>query len=421
MMDQRGSADTTDMSGQGIFGQYRTWFLIGLLNLLAAGIIGTLLRAMYITELSFVRFRPWLHGHSHTALLGWLFLGIVIALLHDGGNGPLTKRIRNLLIAAQIAVLVMLFSFPVQGYGAVSISASFIHMMIAYVLCAILWKSSRGWPKRGSRALTRWAIGFFVLSTLGVWAIAPINALGMRGDEIYYWSVQWFLHMQFNGWFWFAAMALGVRWAERQNIPIEMDRSTLYLWVLSAILTYALAIAWSEPHPAVFALVSIGVVVQLWAAWRTLKLIRPLRSQAHGKFSKMGRWLVGIALISMALKVLVQGAVAIPAVATMAFTIRHYVMGFIHMNTLGTMTMFVLAYALLHKWFEARGVLVKWGVLLMIIGIISSELLLFLQGTFFWAGWGLITGHYWHIFLASALIPLGVLMVIAGEMIPRRA
>ncbi len=38
--------------------------------------------------------------------------------------------------------------------------------------------------------------------------------------EWYYWSIQWFLHFQFNGWFWFAAMAIGSRWAEQHGVDV---------------------------------------------------------------------------------------------------------------------------------------------------------------------------------------------------------
>ena len=415
-----GTARTTEVSGDGPI-SFRSWFLIGLVDLLAAGIIGVLLRAMYITEIPFIQFRPWLHGHSHTALLGWLFIGVVIALLHDGGHRQLFRTAHLLLIGIQLSVLVMLISFPIQSYGPVSISAASIHMLLAYVLVVILWRASAEWPKQGSRPLVRWAIVFFGLSTAGVWAIGPIMALGFQGKEIYYWSVQFFLHFQFNGWFWFAAMALGVRWAERQGIPFLLDRLTLALWILAAVLTYALAIAWSEPHPAVFAVVSIGVLLQLWAAWRTLAVLRSIRKQAHRQVPAWGRWLVGVALVSMAMKVLVQGAVAVPAIATMAFTIRHYVMGFIHMNTLGTMTMLLLAYAVMYGWCEARQPLARWGIRAVITGIIASEVLLFLQGTFFWLGWGLIPGHYWHLFLASALIPIGVGLILVQTLIRDRS
>jgi hypothetical protein len=397
----------------------RRWFRVALLDLFLAGIIGALLRAMFIWEIPFVRFRPWLHGHSHAAMLGWLFIGIVVVMIHDGGRGGLNKKIRWLLIGLQTAVIGMLLSFPVQGYGPVSITASSIHMVLAYVMLVILWRRAQEWPKGGSRALTRWSIAMFFLSTLGVWAIGPIIATGHQSHEIYYWSIQWFLHFQFNGWFWFAAIAMGVRWAERQGFNIRLDGLTLALWIISAVFTYALAIAWSEPLPAVFATVSVGVLLQVWAAVRTLRILLRLREKAEERFPLWGKILVGVALVSMALKVIVQAAVAIPEVAIIGFTLRQYVIGFIHLNTLATMTTLLLAYAILQKWWDTSRPLVRAGLWLLLVGIVASELLLFGQGTMIWAGMGFMSGHYWHLFLASALMPVGVGLFLLARQHPK--
>lgn len=393
----------------------RAWFRIALINLFLAALLGATLRSIYLWELPFLRFRPFLHAHSHVALLGWLFMGVVLCFLHDGGNGIVSKRLRWLLIAMQTSVIAMLIAFPVESYGPFSITASSAFLLLAYPLLYMVWGTSRSWPREGSGRLTRWAIAFFVISTVGTWALPVIMAAGNQGKEIYYWSVQLFLHFQFNGWFWFAAMAIGARWAERNGFDMRIDRLTLSLWVLSAVFTYALAIAWSEPHPVVFATVSAAVALQAWAAARTLRILLRLRDLAYTRFSKWARILIGIALVSMAMKVLVQAAVAVPYVAVMSLTVRHLVMGFIHMNTLGIMTALLLAYAITNGWLDARRTLARIGLLLLITGIIGSELLLFAQGTFFWAGCGMMQGHYWHLFIASVLMPLGAgLLVYSG-------
>lgn len=390
----------------------KRWYLIAFSNLLIAAIMGALLRAQFLGEIPFVRFRPWMHAHSHVAMLGWLFTGIVVVLTHDGGRGTLSRGMQRMLVVLQVAVVGMLLSFPMQGYGAVSISASTLHMVVSYFVLALLWRQSLAWPREGSGRLTRWSIILYFLSTLGVWAMAPLIATGNQGKEIYYWAVQFYLHFQFNGWFWFAALALGVRWAERQGFPLRIDRLTLGLWIASAVLTYALAIAWSEPHPAVFATVSAGVLLQAWAAMRSLRILKRLQRRAHEQFPTWGKVLVGVALVGMGMKVLVQAAVAMPSVAVMAFTLRSYVMGFVHLNTLAIMTTLLLVYALLQGWLPVRSLAVKAGVALLTGGIILSELLLFVQGTFFWVGWGLIKGHYLHMVLASALMPLGVALLL---------
>lgn len=391
----------------------RAWFRIALANLLLAALIGALLRSLYLWEVPGVRFRPYLHAHSHVALLGWLFIGIVLCLLHDGGAGALTKGARALLLALQAFVLGMFIAFPIQGYGPASIAFSSLHLLLSYPLLALVWGASRAWPKEGSGRLARWAIVFFAISTIGTWALPVIIATGNQGKEIYFWSVQFFLHFQFNGWFWFAAMALGARWAERNGFQLRIDAFTLGLWIASALLTYALAIAWSEPHSAVFATVSVAVALQAWAAGRTLRILVRLRHRAHARFTRWARILIGIALVSMAMKVLVQAAVAVPQVAVMSLTVRHLVMGFIHMNTLGTMTVLLLAYAITQGWCDPGRPTAHAGLALLTTGIISSELLLFAQGASFWAGWGMMPGHYWHLFIASALMPAGTALLLA--------
>ncbi|MCB0794670.1 MAG: hypothetical protein KDB88_08025, partial [Flavobacteriales bacterium] len=137
---------------------FRTWYVIAMIDFLAAATIGVLLRSMYLVELPFIQFRPWLHGHAHTALLGWLFIGTAVILIHDGGQGRLSRRTSALLWIIQMAVLVMAISFPMQGYGALSIGASLIHVLCSCALLAMVWKASAGWPVSGSRALLRTAI-----------------------------------------------------------------------------------------------------------------------------------------------------------------------------------------------------------------------------------------------------------------------
>ena len=99
----------------------------------------------------------------------------------------------------------------------------------------------------------------------------------------------------------------------------------------------------------------------------------------------------------------------------MALTLRNYVIGFIHLNTLGSISALLFAHALMRGWFDDRQPLVRGGLLLFITGYACSELLLFTQGTLFWFGSGLLPGYYWALFSASALLPVGVgLLLIAG-------
>ena len=390
----------------------RPWFIVALFNLCIASIIGCVLRSIYIVEIPHVNFKPLLHAHSHVAMLGWIFMALMVFLLEDADRADKRKGHRLLLLIVQVAVVGMLVSFPVQSYGPVSIAFTTLHMLISYVLAVFAWKGTRHWVPGGSRRLVRIAIWMMVLSTVGVWSIGPLLASGLFGTEWYYWSIQFFLHFQFNGWFWFAALALWSRWAETHGADEPLDPFTIRLWLVSAVLTFALAIAWSERHWYIVAINSVGVLMQLWAGWRTANSIRRVQANLFDKAPLWAWRCVTYALIGMALKVLMQAAVSVPQMADMALTIRNYVIGFIHLNMLGAISMMLFAMALLRGWFVSTDRLVRIGLSLFTSGVLLSEAALFLQGTFFWVGWGMIPGYYWIQLLTSIPMPLGVVALL---------
>lgn len=384
------------------------WFNIALLNFGIAAVVGCVLRAIYIWEIPFVRFKALLNAHSHMAMLGWAFIAMVVFMLREETGKEPSRTGFWLLTAAQVAVVGMLLGFPVQSYGAFTISVSVLHMLAGYALGILVWRATRRWQRNGSRALVRMAVVLMFVSTLGVWAMGPIISGGGFGTELYYWSIQFYLHFQLNGWFWFGGLALWSRWAERHGARHVLDRFTIRLWLASVIFTFALAIAWSEHHWTVYLANSVGVVLQLWAGWRTARAI--LHAQ-KGMFDKAPLWAwrcVTYSLVGMGLKVLMQAAVAIPQVAVMAFTVRNFVAGFIHLNTLGAISMMLFAMALLQGWFESRSFTARLGLSLFTSGFLLSESVLFLQGLFFWLGWGMIPGYYGIILGVSILLPLGI-------------
>lgn len=389
----------------------RRHFLIALGFLACAAIIGASLRLIYVVDMPWLLFKPWLHAHSHVAMLGWVFPALLIALLGQDDRKP-PRGFLGWLTASQIMVAGMLVSFPLQGYDTFSITFSILQILISYGLVGIVWVSTAHWPKTGSRRLVRLAIIMQLVSTLGVWAMGPIMTSGLAGTEWYYWSIQWFLHFQFNGWFWFAAMAIGSRWAERHGVDVRLDGFTTALWVVSAVFTYALAIAWSERLPLVLAINTAGVALQFWAAWRTLMAMRRARVPALVKTTRWMRILIGVMLISMAAKVAAQTAVSVPVVASMALTLRNYVIGFIHLNTLGAITALLFAHALMRGWFNERRASVRFAILLFAAGFAFSEILLFLQGTLFWAGLGMMPGYYATLFCISLMLPMGVGLLV---------
>ena len=396
----------------------KVWFRIALINFFIAAVMGAILRYAFVEEISWLKFRYFLHGHSHVAMLGWLYLGLYALLVHSflpevRQHSPFY---RNNFIVAQASVVGMLIAFPIQGYGAWSIVFSTLHGLASYFFAYRFWKDMIKDGKASSR-FVRTALLFMIFSTLALWAMPPIMLGGLQGKAIYYMTVQFYLHFQFNGWFIFAVLALFFKLLENHGISVATRPIFRFFWLLTVatLFTYALAVAWAEPLPAVFAINSLGVGLQLAALAFFAAIVMRSHQKIQEQLSGWGLLLIKIAFACFALTVLVQTAVIIPYIATVAYTIRNFVIGFIHLILLGIITQFVLGYGILNNLLSIRSSFTRMGLLLLLAGFFGSELLLFLQGTLFWAALGFVPFYYEGLFCISALIPVGILMILLGR------
>lgn len=396
----------------------RRWIIIAFVNFLIAASIGVLLRFAFVEEVSWLHFKNFLHAHSHVAMLGWVYMAL-FALLTTAfiPSSKVNQRAYNALFwATQASVVGMLISFPLQGYGSISIAFSCLHIICSYVFVAWLWT---GLTKQKSFAhlLLKTAIVFMLISTVAIWAMGPMMATSLKGSSFYYMAVQFYLHFQFNGWFLFGALALLFKVLEEHKVLIKHKEQFVFygLLIVASLLTYALALAWASPETSIFLANSLGVIVQLSALVMLVRLLRPHFETIKKIFSTTAFRLLMIAAVSFAGKVCIQALVVVPYIAEAAYTIRNYVIGFIHLVLLGAISFSLFAFATKYQLLQTQDVRARWGIILVVIGFVSSELLLFLQGTMLWATLGFLPYYYECLFGVSALLPLGILVFIIGQ------
>lgn len=391
------------------------WLRVALVNFLLAASIGALLRFAFVEEVSWMKFRNFLHAHSHVAMLGWVYMTLFALLIHVflPEDRKKLSSYNTLFWVTQFSVFGMLVSFPLEGYGFVSITFSAVHIVCSYVFTLRFY---RDLPRSTafSTRLVKTALIFMVISTIGVWSMGPIMAFHLRGSALYYMAVQFYLHFQFNGWFLFAVLALFFRLLENRNVqlPLGRMRSFYIMLVIANVLTYALAVAWSQPLLSIFMINGTGVIVQLVALYLFIQLIWPIRAEVLNPLSTLEGWLIKISFLSFACKVIIQASVVIPLVAEAAYTIRNYVIGFVHLILLGAISFFLFVLILHQKQLTVQVRTSQWGIGLMIAGFLLSELLLFLQGTMLWGAKGFLPYYYEMLFVSSLLIPLGILVFL---------
>lgn len=392
----------------------KAWILCCFFNFLIACVFGLLMRFMYLFPLDFLNYSFLLHAHSHVAMLGWVYLIVYVLVVHffipkEKSQKPIYNR---LFWLTEFSVIGMMIAFPIQGYALFSIIFSTMHILLSYVFCRLVWKDiSR--DKSPSQRLLLVSILFMILSTFGVWCLGPaVSTLGKQ-SAFYQIAIQFFLHFQFNGWFILAILALFLK--QFQNKIDEVKFMKFYfLIIVSALLTVTFSMRWFIENDILSYINVLGVLIQLGAFIYFYKMLKSQMNYLKSTLDKTAKMVYGLALCSLFLKVGIQLLTIFPNLAEVSHQIRNFVIGFIHLTTLGIITGFLFGILLQNKMLSANSEILKIGVKCFILGYILTEVLLFLQGWFFYFGEGTIPGYFQSILIFSILLVLGLLLIMAS-------
>ncbi|MTE27432.1 hypothetical protein [Winogradskyella ouciana] len=376
--------------------------IICLVNFLIAALMGLALRFSFIESIG-INYRFLTHAHSHVAMLGWGYLMIFALFVHYFvPNEP--KIFNRLFWLTEFAVIGMMLSFPFQGYAAISISFSTLHIFCSYYFVYLIWKHHKT-NSTVSQKLVKTSLIFMVISTIGVWCLGPAVVTLGQTSAFYQIAIQFFLHFQFNGWFLIAVLAVFFHLLKIEN-PKEF-KQFFWLLILSTLLTLALPIQWFAPHKSLLWINGLGVILQIIALVNFFQLIKPnLKSMLNYK-NKVVFYMYSFALLCFILKVAFQSLSILPEFSQVVYNHRNFVIGFIHLLMLGVITGFLFAFILKSDLVRFSKPL-YFGIYSFLLGFVLTELLLLIQGTMFYFGSGMLRHYYLLLFLFSILLPLGI-------------
>jgi hypothetical protein len=421
-VERGGNHAVTENPALGTLAMLRRWVSISLGYLLLVALLGTFLRLTVVYPVEGVNYRNFLHAHSHVAFLGWVFNALLVGLLYAYLPGK-AGSYRVLFAALQVSVLGMLFSFPVQGYAAVSIAFSTLHILLSWVfayrfLGHVRERAGELAQHRVSLVFARWGLFFMVLSSVGPFALGAIMARGLGHTHWYQLAIYFYLHFQYDGWFTFAVLGLFCWVLERASLPLSSPalRRAAHLLAFSCLAGYALSTLWTHPPAPVYALAWVAVAVQLGAVLLLAKELGTHRKSIAGLLCGWPGKLMGVALAAFCLKVVMQSASALPAVADLAVGVRNFTIGYLHLVFLGCITPFLLAWLLHHRLLRLTRRHAGWCALLLLAGFAASEAYLFAQPLLLMAGFGLIPAYFTALCVFSALMAAGTaLMLLPGR------
>ncbi|MHB8259200.1 MAG: hypothetical protein ACYDEC_02945 [Bacteroidia bacterium] len=341
------------------------------------------MRYKIVFALPFVDQKHLLHGHSHFAFAGWITQALMVLLvtyLYQHGLKDSFKKYAWLLIGNLLTAYGMLLTFPIEGYGLFSITFSTLSIFVSYFFAYIFWKDLNkinGTPN--SHLWFKAAIIFNAISSLGAFSLAIMMARHVVWQNLYLSSVYFYLHFQYNGWFFFACMGLLIsKLQDLQIMPLAL-KNIFWLFLIACVPAYFLSAPWI---PLPFNLSSVYVLAalaQVFAWVLFLKIILNNLQILNKNISSTGKWLLSLSAIALTIKLLLQAASTYPPLGQLAFGFRPIVIGYLHLVLLGVVTIFLIGYIVINSFITLNRK-TNFGILIFISGILINEFLLMLQG-----------------------------------------
>jgi hypothetical protein len=377
-------------------------FRIPFIFLFIASLMGLLLRYTMIAPVRGINFSHLLHGHSHVMFLGWITNLLLLSFIQVFARD---KKLIRIFWVLQIFISGMMISFPLQGYGMFSVTFSALHTFTTFIFIVFFFKNTKD-KTSFAILLARYALLFFVLSSVGPFSLGYLKANGLAHSNLYRFAIYFYLHFQYNGFFFFAVLSLFVNLIEIKVHPMELNqiKRACYLLLIAAVPTYFLSILWAKP-PVIFNIIGfIASLLQLAGIFLLIAPLKKLFSKNH-LFHPRINFLFCISASALLLKLILQTISSFPCVAEVADAFRPIVVAYLHLVLIGLISIFLLG------WLLEKTILDKkyfdW-ILLFLIAFVCSEIILVIMP---WYNFRFI--HHF-LFCFSLLIVLAIVFCLFG-------
>lgn len=358
------------------------WIKFSLFNLLLVASLGLLMRYKIAFEFPFLNQKNIQHSHSHFAFAGWVSQTLIVLMVHflSKQNQSINiEKYLKVIIANLVCAYIMLFSFIIQGYGLISILFSTLSIFVSFWFAYLYFKDLKLIPKDNlSKNWFKAALFFNVISSFGTFALAYMMATKNLPQDYFLSSIYFYLHFQYNGWFWFAIIGLFVSQLI-PNLSVEKANKTIFNWFfISCIPAYLLSVLWLKLPIWIYIIAIISAFLQVGAWIVFVKKIIPsfIKNYTIAPFYK---WIYICIIACVSVKFLLQLGSTVPLIGQLAFGFRPIVIAYLHLVLLAIISTFLLVYLFTNQLVVQNNA-IKKALALFIIGIFLNELVLGVQG-----------------------------------------
>lgn len=358
------------------------WLKFSIFNLFIVAFLGLIMRYKIGFEFPYLNQKNLQHSHSHFAFAGWVSQTLMVLMI-----GFLTSKINyyrksydKILAANLLCSYGMLISFALQGYNFISIFFSTSSIVVACFFGYYYFKDLKLINKNClSIYWFKAAIGFNIFSSIGTFYLAYMMATKNIVQDFYLASVYYYLHFQYNGWFFFACMGLFFGYLSLQKSDNQFIDNTFKLFFFTCIPTYFLSTLWLDLPIWLYVITVIATLLQTFAWFKFLLVILKNKLKAFNNYPLFLRYILLFIAVSVSIKFLLQLGITIPYISKLAFGFRPVIIAYLHLVLLAIISLFLLFYIYANPIFHYNKQ-IKFGLILFSLGVLFNEIVLATQG-----------------------------------------
>lgn len=359
------------------------WLKISLLNLCIVVILGVLMRYKIGFEFPYLDQKHLQHSHSHFAFAGWLghtLMVLMVYFIQTKTTNFEGNKYKKIIIANLICSYGMLISFIIEGYGLVSIALSTSSIFVSYIFAYRFIKdlklldddlAAKSWFKA--------ALFFNMISSLGTFYLAYMMATKNVVQDWYLSSIYYYLHFQYNGWFFFACMGLAFGFLNLRKSEHSFYETSFKLFAIACVPAYFLSTLWLDLPFWIYVVTVISAIIQVFAWFKFIAILLKTRKNILENYAPVLSYILLFVGFALSIKLLLQLGSTVPLISNLAFEFRPIVIAYLHLVLLAIITLFLLFYIYSNHLIVINKK-IKYGILLFSIGVLLNEVVLAVQG-----------------------------------------
>lgn len=358
------------------------WIRLSIINLGIVALLGVMMRYKIAFEFPLVNQKNLQEAHSHFAFAGWitqLLMVLMVYCIKDVITPKALSKYKALFAINLLSSYGMAVAFVLQGYNTWSVSFSVLTIFVFYAFAFYFFRDTSTLRNAIYLKWFRAALLFNVFSSLGVFYLLYVAITHDFSEKLYLASHYFYLHFQYNGWFWLASIGIFLATIS-PSFKLEKHLNFIFwCFTLTCVPTYLLSLLWTDLPWWLLIITGIAAVVQLYAWYKFLRNGSPFSSIFPQMQLKLFRYLYIAVAFCVSVKLLLQLGSVIPQISKLVYGFRPILIAYLHLVLLAIFSVFLLL-TMFAKGFIPINSKTKTALLLFAIGIFLNELVLAVQG-----------------------------------------